>query len=324
MSFREDDRPQNAAWLARLAPGEWLRKAFVEDWRMKLLALAITLTLWYGVTGLRAPATLRLPGIHLAFRLPNELEIGNNPRDDVEVTLTGSPQALDRVIARDLVAYVDVSDRKPGERVVKLTPESVRIELPEGVRIKAVEPGSVPLRLEPIVQREIEVGAQLEGTVPEGYELRAVTISPSKIRVRGPASLVNTLDKAPTESIQLEGLRETTTIPQVAVGIAEDKIALLDSIVNVRLEIGEERIERSFSNVRVEDRTNGSRRITNASVKLYGARSAINALRAEDVQILLETASGNEPVPPRVVASSGVDMNIEVRSLTSAKYSNAK
>ncbi|HYV25663.1 MAG TPA: hypothetical protein VE969_10555 [Pyrinomonadaceae bacterium] len=29
----------------------WLRRIFVEDWSLKLLALAITLVLWFLVTG---------------------------------------------------------------------------------------------------------------------------------------------------------------------------------------------------------------------------------------------------------------------------------
>jgi len=31
--------------------GRWLRRIFVEDWSLKLLALAITLVLWFFVTG---------------------------------------------------------------------------------------------------------------------------------------------------------------------------------------------------------------------------------------------------------------------------------
>jgi len=34
------------------APGEgWLRRIFIEDWGLKLLALAITLVLWFVVSG---------------------------------------------------------------------------------------------------------------------------------------------------------------------------------------------------------------------------------------------------------------------------------
>jgi len=245
MPFRGDDgRDFFAHHNPQGARHNWLRKMFLDDLLLKILALALTLGLWYGLTAQRAPATIRLPGIQLGFHLPGDMEISNDPRDKIEATLTGSHQALDRINVRDLTAYVDISDRKQGERVIRLTPETVRLELPDGVRVTHIEPASAALRLEPRVQREVVVAPRLEGKLPEGYELRAVNVIPGKIRVRGPASRVNALEKALTESIQLDSLRETTTIPQVAVDINDPKINTLDATVKVQLEINEIRNKR--------------------------------------------------------------------------------
>jgi len=48
---------------------------------------------------------------------------------------------------------------------------------------------------------------------------------------------VNALEHALTESIQLDSLRETTTVSQVAVDIEDSKINALDATVSVQLEI---------------------------------------------------------------------------------------
>ncbi|HNU09206.1 MAG TPA: hypothetical protein PKO33_15670, partial [Pyrinomonadaceae bacterium] len=45
-----------------------LRKVFLEDWTMKLIALVITLALWFGVSGLREPKTERLRSVALNLR----------------------------------------------------------------------------------------------------------------------------------------------------------------------------------------------------------------------------------------------------------------
>jgi YbbR domain-containing protein len=246
------------------------------------------------------------------------MEISNDPREDVEVVVTGSKQALDRINARDLVAYVDVSDRRPGERLVRLSPERVRLELPDGVRLESISPATAPLRLEPGVERELPAHVQLEGKLPEGYELRSVTVSPDKIRVRGPASHVAALENAPTESISLDGRRESANVSPIAIDISDQKVTALDSTVNARLEIGEQRIEKSFAGVRVQeqDKTNATRRAMTANVMLYGARSVIERLRIEDVQIIL-SASASEPATtasaPRLVLPSGIENSVELR-----------
>ena len=67
-----------------------MRGLFLEDWGLKLLAWLITLGLWYGVTGQRRPATVRIPNVQLSYRVPPQMEISNDARREIEVTLTGA------------------------------------------------------------------------------------------------------------------------------------------------------------------------------------------------------------------------------------------
>jgi YbbR domain-containing protein len=285
MSFREIDIKINSA--AQLA-WRWLRSFLLEDWSLKLIALAIALGLWYGVTGQRSLSTIRLRGVQLTFRLPREMEISSTPREEVEITLTGSKRALDRINVRDLVASVDLSNYKPGERVIRLSPDTVAMDLPEGVRLENIEPDRVPLRIEPRIEKDVEVEARLEGKLPEGYELVGVFVTPARVRVRGPETPVMNLDKAQTETISLDGRTESFTDSQIAIDLPDPKVVALDTIVTVRVEIREQYVEKRFAGVAVRSAAGGEPRPAKASVALYGPRSVIEQLRAEDVQIVLE------------------------------------
>lgn len=287
MFFRATE--QRARDAAPALAQRWLRAVFLEDWGMKLLALIITLGLWYGVTSQRVPASRRLSGVQLSFLRRDDVEISNDPLKSVEVTLQGRKNDIDHLTANNLVATVDVSSYRLGDRVVRLTRESVSLNLPEGVRVENIEPGSVALRLERRVERELEVAARLEGKVPEGYEMRGVEITPPRVRVRGPESRVNMLDKAPTETIPLDGQRESFNWPQTAIEMLDPKIVTLDPVVAVRVEIGEERIERTFAGVGVRALYEGEPVPTaTTNVVLRGARSVVENLRPENFEILLE------------------------------------
>jgi YbbR domain-containing protein len=314
MPFREiDEEAGRFAHWPRAARSR-LRRIIFEDWNLKLLALAITLGLWFGVTGQRSPVTIRVRGVQINFQLPTDMEISNDPRTEVDFTLTGSKRDLNSINSRDLVAYVDVSGMKPGERVVQLIPgRVVKLELPEGVRIDHIEPNTVALRLEPRVEREIEVEARLEGSPPDGYELRSITINPNKVKVRGPASHVNALQKALTETIPLEGRKESFAVPQTAIDISDTKIDVLDATVNVYLEIGEQRIEKSFTGVVVRENSGATARPETAGVTLYGARSLVEQLRPEDMQIVLDVGEDGA-ITPRLVLPSYLQGRIELRS----------
>ena len=105
-----------------------LRAIFIDDWSLKVLALAITLGLWFGVTGQRTPATIRLSNVQLNFRLPNDMEVSNEPPEKVDVILSGSKEALDRLNSRSLIAFVDVSAFRQGTHSVRLMRDTITME----------------------------------------------------------------------------------------------------------------------------------------------------------------------------------------------------
>jgi YbbR domain-containing protein len=298
----------------------WLRVIFIEDWGTKLLALLISLALWYGVTGQRKPTTIRVPRVPLNFRLPSNMEISNEPRADVEITLTGSKRALDTLNMRDLVANVDVSDFTPGEHTVPLTLERVTMGLPDGVRYGDIQPNNVQLRLEQRVERELEVEVRRSGNVAEGYELRGIKVNPERIKVRGPDSHLNALQKAPTEVVSLDGRKESFTLPQVEIEIADKKVDLIDGAVSVSFEIGEQRIEKTIGGINVSAGDGLQVRPDITTITVYGERSVINQLSAGNVKLVLDIAEDGS-FKPRLEMPADLQGRVELRATNPAVFS---
>ena len=280
----------------------WLHDLVFADWGLKVVAFLIALGLWLAVTGQRAPATARMRGVPLLFVLPPDMDVSNEPREEVEVTLRGSRRTLDAVRAGDLAVTFDASAQRPGERLVRLTPASVRLELPDGVSregltVERIEPATVPLRLERRVERELEVEPKLEGQPPAGYEVLGVESRPARTRVRGPESHVGALQKAPTESVLLEGRTENFVAAQTAIDISDRKVVPLDAVVDVLVRIGEVRATRRFDGVavRLADGAKGEPQPARVSVEVHGPRSVIESLRAQEIAIILDTTGEGLP-----------------------------
>lgn len=215
----------------------FLRRLFFDYWNLKLLALAITLGLWFAVNGQRAPITERFPGVRLNFQLSSDMAISNEPRDEIELTLTGPKRELNLINPRDLNASIDITDGRPGDRFVQLTPGRLKIDLPDGVRLERIQPSSIQIRVEPIVERELEVESRLEGKPAAGYEAYEVRVGPQRVRVRGPASHVNALTRVNTETVLLEGRKEDFSVQQVAVDVPDQKVIVLEPVVDVFIKI---------------------------------------------------------------------------------------
>ena len=277
-----------------------LRRIFLEDWSLKLLSLAIAIVLWLVVTGQNEPVTAHV-NVQLNFIRPQLLEISNDPPRTVDVMLTGSRNKLDDLTALDLVATVDLSEQRAGERVLRLA-DKAQISLPQGVKVDGFQPSAIPIRLEPILERQITIEPKLEGKPADGYEVYAVRPSKGSVTVRGPESRVNALQRVLTESIWLSGHKETFTASSVAIDVADTKVDLLDPVVNVEVEIGEQRVEKRFSGVAVSAADGQNTQATTTGVTVLGPASLVAKLKAEDLKIVLHsTANGTEPqlrLPP--------------------------
>src|SRR5829696_7038126 len=186
-----------------------LRRIFLEDWSLKLLSLAIAIVLWLLVTGQNQPVTAHV-NVQLNFIRPPALEISNDPPRTVDVMLTGSRNKLDDLTSLDLVATVDISDQRAGERVLRLA-DKAQIPLPQGIKVDGYQPSAVPIRLEEILERQVVIEPKLEGKPADGFEIYAVYPNKGSIAVRGPASRVNALQKVATESVWLAGHNQSFT-----------------------------------------------------------------------------------------------------------------
>jgi hypothetical protein len=305
----------------------WLHDLVFADWGLKLVAFAVAFGLWLAVTGQRAPATARLRNVALHFLLPPEMEIGNEPREQVDVILRGSRRVLNALRAGDVVLSYDASAHRSGERLIRLTPASVTLELPEGVSgegltVERVEPASVPLRLERRVERLVEVEARVEGKPADGYEVQGVEARPARVRVRGPEAHVNELQKATTEAVSVEGRAENFVAGQTAIDIGDRKIVPIDAVVDVLVRVGESAAERRFDAVPVAlaGGAPGEPQPARAAVTVRGPRSVIQNLRAGDFSILLEPGGGGGPPRARLLLPAGLEGRVEILSTQPAQF----
>lgn len=285
------------------------RRVFLEDWLVKLIALLISVGLWLGVTGLSTPTSKTFSDVTLNLNFSNDFEVVNTPPKDIKIIVTGDKRKVDQLKESDLVVSADLTDLKQGDRIVQLTPNSVNIELPNGVKLDEIIPNKISVHLERVEEREVEVKAETEGSVADGFEIYNQTVVPAKVRVRGAESFVKSLDSVTTEKINIENRNQDFTVRQIGLNIVNPNITVLDGIVDVIFKIGEKRAERIFViPVKAEHGTK------KASVVLYGPRSILENIRTENLKVELTKSDTGEAVP-EVILPPDIQNKIEVRKI---------
>lgn len=271
-----------------------VRKIFFEDWAMKLTALVITLGLWFGVTG-RTTSTTRQLKVPLDLSISSNAEITNSPLQELDIFITGDKRRLDELKKAELVASLDLTEVPPGDRLISLTPETVSVNIPEGIKVDTILQTRIFVRLEAVEEKDVDVKAHTVGSPAEGYEIYNIAVIPQNIRVRGPASFIRALDFIETDKIDLSGKTNDFAARQIPVTVLNPKVLVLNSVVDIYFRIGERRVERSF----VVPVTGSPGKM--ASFTLFGPRTLMFKAKADAFKVEIVKNEVDDDIPQLIV-----------------------
>lgn len=184
----------------------FLREIPRKNLGLKLMALAASVVLWWFVAaeshiqvGYVVPLEIR--------NLPEGMTITNKVERQVEVRLSGPASLLGSIRQKDLYAAIDMTGRKPGRELFRLTEQSINI--PIGVHVQRIYPGSVEVALERLERRNLPVAARIGGSAKARRKIVETRVEPPEVEVEalpGDFARIRTLS---TEEIVPDVLRGT-------------------------------------------------------------------------------------------------------------------
>ncbi|HKA17259.1 MAG TPA: CdaR family protein [Blastocatellia bacterium] len=295
---------------------EYARDYVLENTGLKVLALLITGVLWLSVAS-RPVSQVAMNGA-IEFNLPESHAVSKYDTLNARVYLEGPRDTLDALRAGQLTVTADMSDVEPGVRVIALKVDPSR--LPANVRVKEIEPPTITVTVERVVEKEVPVSPRWEGAPPSGYELMDWVITPPTVKIAGAESQMKELTRVSTETVRLTD-KISSFAEKVAIDIGSPNYTITeDSSRKVMLQatIEETRKVRVIENIPVAVSSAPSRARPiprSVSVTLYGARSAIDEITISDVSVSVEYQPGSRTFTPIVTLSPTFVDRVAVRSI---------
>lgn len=210
------------------------RKILLDNWGIKLISLGLSITLWFYVmsTG-KMEMTLTVP---LELRnIPQGMTVVGDVPGALEVRVQGQERVLrDSAFGKKVAAFIDLSMTKEGENTVRISPDDIK--RPSGVSVAYLSLKEIKVKLERLVRRTYRLRPVLHGSPAPGYRVAAITVTPSKIAVEGPAGAMKNLLSLETMPIDILGARETLTV-EPKIDYQGQSAKVLDKNISVRISI---------------------------------------------------------------------------------------
>lgn len=295
-----------------------LRHTRIENKGLKALSLLLAILLF--VVSRQPVIDMRLVGVPIEYRgLGPNVKIVGAAEQTVSLRLSGPRDVVRALTPNQLLVIADLSGKEPGERSVQLKVDESF--LPDNVEVMQIEPPTIRIKLEPNVTKRVGVEAHFRGKVLEGREFYSAELYPQEIEIEGPQSIVDKMDRVMTETVSLDR-RAADFYTSVEVEIPNDSLRVkTPGRIDLSVKIGEQRHTRTFANVPIQwpvqrsDKSAAVRLLTKTvRLEVYGPKSAVEALSADDLRVEIETAN----LPPEVTSVAPqvrLPANIEVRNI---------
>lgn len=293
-----------------------MEKKLINNLKLKVLSVFIAFLVWLAVVNISNPDITGSQVVPLEVINDGVLSASKKTYELIDdrntVTISYKVRTLDSgsVSSSDFRAYIDLADmyEPTGAVPVKVEVKNNRVDSVEA------KPGVIRVRTEDLQEKPFELTTRYIGKAEDGYRQGSVSLSPSKIVVSGPQSLVGQISSVGIE-IELSGASDdlTGSRPIKCYDANGEAIALDERVVLSRTEADYDQSILKVKNLGLNFETEG--RVAEG-YRYTGIESSINSV--EVVGLKSDLAGINSITIPKTElnmdgASSDRRVNIDLK-----------
>ncbi len=275
---------------------------------LRIFSLFLAVLLWIYAAGEQNPVTnSQIISIGLQqMGAPDGMVVSGSLPSNVSIRVVGPRARLDTLSANDFQAVIDLSQLSEGAHNVPVVVHS-----PEGVEISRVTPSRIYLVLEGIQEKQVAVVANVQGKPARGYIPQDAVVQPDTVVIRGPRSLINTIEQLAVE-VNIESA--STAVEQTSVvETGNNNITVSPQLVKVIVPINSAPSKDLKVNPRLEGEpaagyTVSGFTVSPANVRVFAVSSRLQELSGLNTEkISIDGAKQDLTVQAKISAPSGIE-----------------
>lgn len=309
--------------LSLVIDNKKLATLFSKDWLLKFVSLVLAVILWSFVGGEdRIDKNVMVP-IEI-INLPRDLVISNQFKKEIEVTVSGPRSIIMEMVTKAESRQVDLSTATPGTMVIEN--DNDHIPVPRGISVQRVQPASIILSLDKLIQKQFPVSARTVGKVAAGYFIQSLKTDPDVITITGPQTTLTQFDELFTKVINLTDVKQSAQL-QVPLELEPAIVELIgETSVTADLTIGLETVTKTMVDMKVHVVLDGTlREVQPPTVRITANIPKMLLTDKNDPENLFSVTAmqheGEDRLRVTVIPRADVELPIEIISIIPGEVS---
>jgi hypothetical protein len=138
--------------------------------------------------------------------------------------------------------------------------DAKKVPVPRGITVQRVQPSSIILSLDKLIQKQFPVTAKKVGRVAKGYYVKSLKTDPDVITITGPQTTLSQFDELFTKVINLDGVKESSQL-QVPLELDSAIVELIgETSVTADLVVRLKTKTKTFESLKVDVELDGKKR----------------------------------------------------------------
>jgi YbbR domain-containing protein len=186
------------------------KKRFRQNTLEKAIAVVLALGLWF-IFGHQKESVQRDYIVPIEYRkVSQDWEIEESRATQATVTLMGSSQAFSLFDPNSIKASIDLSSIVEGRQTIMLSSDMVNI--PSNITVVKFKPDRILIAAHKLYPREVRIFIDTSGHLPDGYDIRKISVEPETLVVLAPFALTGNRIYITTEPIDLSEITASQTM----------------------------------------------------------------------------------------------------------------
>ena len=185
-----------------------MKEKLIKHLDLKILALLFAVILWLIVVNIDDPVkTVQFSGINVQILHASDLEKQGycydviDGTDTINVSVTGRRSVIEEISKENITATADMKD------LTSMNTISIKVasnKSPNELDALKTDTENVKVEIEKLQKKTKTIVVETEGELAEGYILGSCTLDLNQVDIKGPESVISTIDSA-RASLDVEG-----------------------------------------------------------------------------------------------------------------------
>lgn len=169
-----------------------------SDTKLKILSVLLAIFMWTFVINSTNPTVNKtFRNIPVVIKNQDGLEksgyviIDNDQTYTTNIKLKGTREKLVGLKPTNIYASIDIANLSEGVQSLE-----IKVDTPSGISVEELEPEDIALNIQKVIEKTLPVNPVINDKIKDGRIADVNEITPANITVKGPASLINKVDRA--------------------------------------------------------------------------------------------------------------------------------